>query len=141
MHINTENLKTVEELNNDLIALKLKIALQECQQDEYQRIMVKYGENPEIKKRLENCQDEMIRFIDRHLRRRKVKQFEKKTLPRLGRAAACFLLVIYIGLTVAVAASQSVRVELMQLILHIEKRYKYMYAPNLLLHKESSFRH
>lgn len=123
MHINIENIKTVEELNNDLMALKLKIALQECQQDEYQRIMMKHGENPEIKKRLENCQEEMIRFIDRHLRRRKVKQFAKKTLPRLGRAAACFLLVIYIGLTVAVAASQSVRVELMQLILHIEKRY------------------
>ena len=123
MRRDIENLKTGEELEDELMALKLKIALQEYQKDEFERMMAEHEGDAAGKERLANGQDEMIRLIDRQLRKKQFRQFTRKTLPRFGKVAACFLLTFYIGLTVAVATVQSVRVELLQFILNIEERY------------------
>ena len=112
-----ENLKTEEELENELMALKLKMALRQYQEDKLARMMAEHDDDAAGKERLANGQDEMIRRIDRQLRKRQARRFARKTLPRFGKIAACLLLTFYVGLTVAVAAVQSVRVELLQFIL------------------------
>ena len=119
-----ENLKTEEELENELMALKLKMALRQYQEDKLARMMAEHDDDAAGKERLANGQDEMIRRIDRQLRKRQARRFARKTLPRFGKIAACLLLTFYVGLTVAVAAVQSVRVELLQFILSIEEKYK-----------------
>ena len=118
-----ENLKTEEELENELMALKLKMALRQYQEDKLARMMAEHDDDAAGKERLANGQDEMIRRIDRQLRKRQARRFARKTLPRFGKIAACLLLTFYVGLTVAVAAVQSVRVELLQFILSIEEKY------------------
>ncbi len=123
MRRDIENLKTREELEGELMALKLKMALREYQEDEFERMLAEHEDDTVGRKRLTNGQDEMIRLIDRQLRKKQVRQFARKTLPRFGKVAICLLLTFYIGLTVAVATVRSVRVELLQFILSIEERY------------------
>lgn len=115
--------KTREELDEDLMALKLKIALQEYQEDEMARVMAEGGDDAAAKERLARGEEEMIRRIDRRLRRKRILQFSRKTLPQIGKVAACLVLVFYVGLTVAVATVESARVELLQFILNIGERY------------------
>lgn len=118
-----ENLKTGEELADELMALKLKMALREYQEDEFVRMMAEHEKDVSEKERLTKGQNEMIRLIDRQLRKKQLRQFARKQLPRFMKTAACLLLVFYIGFTVALATVHSVRVELLQFILNIEERY------------------
>lgn len=123
MRRDIENLKTGEELADELMALKLKMALREYQEDEFVRIMAEHEEDVSEKERLAKGQNEMIRLIDRQLRKKQLRQFAREKLPRFVKTAACLLLVFYIGFTVALATVHSVRVELLQFILNIEQRY------------------
>ena len=64
-----------------------------------------------------------LRVIRRAIRKRKLKQFAQHTLPKLGKVAASILLTLFIGLSVAIASVQTVRVRVLELLINIENEY------------------
>lgn len=108
-----------EELNEALTALKLKIALQEYQSDALEALLSE-ADDPSARERLTQTEQPTLRRMNRRMRRRSLRRFAARTLPKAGKAAACILLVFYLGLTVAVAAVDTVRVELMQFFVRID---------------------
>lgn len=116
--------KSREELDEELTALKLKIALQEYQAESLETILAETGDDPSAQERLARSEKPTLRRLNRRLnrrlRRRSLRRFAVRTLPKAGRAAACLILVFYIGLTVAVATVQSVRVDLMRFFVRID---------------------
>ena len=103
--------KSREELDEELTALKLKIALQEYQAESLETILADEPGDSSAREQLARSEKSTIRRLNRRLRRRSLRRFAVRTLPKAGRAAACLILVFYIGLTVAVATVQSVRVD------------------------------
>lgn len=63
------------------------------------------------------------RRLTRLARRRKVKAGIVRTAPVIGRVAVCLLLIFYLGLTVAVATIEQVRVGLYNFLIHVEDEY------------------
>lgn len=61
--------------------------------------------------------------IQRELRKQQGKTFLLQTLPRVCKAAACILLVVFLGATTALAVSRTVRVYLMNFLINIEEKY------------------
>ena len=112
--------KSREELDEELTALKLKIALQEYQAESLETILADEPGDSSAREQLARSEKPTIRRLNRRLRRRSLRRFAVRTLPKAGRAAACLILVFYIGLTVAVATVQSVRVDLMRFFVRID---------------------
>ena len=112
--------KSREELDEELTALKLKIALQEYQAESLETILADEPGDSSAREQLARSEKSTIRRLNRRLRRRSLRRFAVRTLPKAGRAAACLILVFYIGLTVAVATVQSVRVDLMRFFVRID---------------------
>lgn len=118
-----------DELYRQLTDTKLSIALLEQLEEE---TTLMEGEawtkaNPDAAKQ-EECffaenEARTIAAIHRQLRRQAVGRFVRHDLPRVGRVAAAVLLVLYLGLTTAVATVQSVRVSLMKLLYNVEEQY------------------
>lgn len=108
-----------EELNEALTALKLKIALQEYQSETIDAILSE-PDDPSAREHLAHTEQTTLRRMNRDMRRHGLRRFAVRTLPKAGRVAACLLLVFYLGLTVAVATVETVRVELMQFFVRID---------------------
>lgn len=115
--------QSTQQLKGELAALKLKIALQECREDELNRLLSQYDRDELLDKRLAQGESAQLRRIDRALRRIERRKMMRKTLPKVGRVAAALLLCFYLSLSVAMAASPDVRVELMNFFMNIEPRY------------------
>jgi hypothetical protein len=64
-----------------------------------------------------------LRIIRNAIRKRKLKKFAQQTLPKAGKVAASILLVLFIGLSVAIASVQSVRVRVLEILINIEDEY------------------
>lgn len=111
-----------EELNEALTALKLKIALQEYQSDALEALLSE-AEDPSAHERLTRGEQPTLRRMNRRMRRRSLRRFAARTLPKAGKAAACILLVFYLGLTAAVATVDEVRVGLQNFFVRFEKTH------------------
>ena len=64
-----------------------------------------------------------LKKIEAYARKQRSRRLLFHTLPRIGQAAAIVMAVIFLAGSVAVATSHTVRVHVMQLLLHIEKEY------------------
>lgn len=115
--------KSTDQLQADLAALKLKIALQECRERELDRLMEGYARDEALEKRLAQGEGEMLRRIDRDIRKMHARRRVRNALPKAGKFAACLALVFYLGLGLAFAASPAVRVNLMKFFVNIEGRH------------------
>lgn len=111
--------KSRAELDEELTALKLKIALQEYREDAIETLLSE-NDDPSAPERLARTEQPTLRRMNRRLRRRSLRRFAARTLPKAGKAAACLILVFYLGLTVAVATVENVRVELMRFFVHVD---------------------
>lgn len=115
--------KSVDELRGDLSILKLRIALLEEQEDELIHIEKDYDTDEGLQKLIKAGEPKVLRHINRGYRKSRAKHFARKTIPRIANAAACLLLICYMGLTVAIAADSTVRIKIMNFIMNIEERY------------------
>lgn len=115
--------KSTEELWNEFGELKLRIALQESQEEELNRVAEEHQDNTEMLKWMADGRSDMERRISYGVQRMHARRALRRTLPNIGKIAACMLLVFYVGLSIAVAAVPSVRVEVLKFITSIDERY------------------
>jgi hypothetical protein len=132
-------MKSHHEINSstyDLAALReewreltYRIAATEYAQQEADLLMEQIaideasGNTQEEDAHLKQAEPKTLRVIRNAIRKRKLNQFARHTLPRVGKAAAAILLVFYIGLTAAIAGVPSVRVRVLELLVNIEDEY------------------
>ncbi len=64
-----------------------------------------------------------LRIIHKAIRKSKIERFTHQTLPKAGKMAASILLVLFMGLSVAIASVHSVRVRVLKLLINIEDDY------------------
>lgn len=74
--------------------------------------------------------------IDRYFRKRRARTFFRETLPKAGQAAAIVIAVLAVAGSVAVAASHTVRVQVMKLLARVETEYTEL---SLVENPEASF--
>ena len=79
--------KSTDQLQADLAALKLKIALQECRERELDRLMEGYARDEALEKRLAQGEGEMLRRIDRDIRKMRARRRVRNALPKAGKFA------------------------------------------------------
>lgn len=115
--------KSTGELKQELTSLKLKIALQEIRERELDRLMQEYEQDEPLEKRLAQSEGPMLRRIDRDIRKMRAWRCLRNTLPKVGKIAASLMLFFYLSLSVALAASPEMRVNLMNFFMNIEERY------------------
>lgn len=115
--------KSTGELKQELTSLKLKIALQEIRERELDRLMQEYEQDEPLEKRLAQSEGPMLRRIDRDIRKMRARRCLRNTLPKVGKIAASLMLFFYLSLSVALAASPEMRVNLMNFFMNIEERY------------------
>lgn len=118
-----ENYKTAQELQDDLLALKLRLAFQEELEEEIERISREQIPEPELQAAINRADSGMIRLIRQNVRKKRMTQTVRVILPRFGRALAAGLLVFFIGLSTAVAAVPSVRANMLHFIMKIDEKY------------------
>ena len=61
--------------------------------------------------------------IGRHFRRHRARVFFRETLPRIGQIAAIVIATVAVAGSVAIAASQTIRVQVLRLLTNIEQEY------------------
>ena len=107
--------KTSDELREDILALRLRLAFQEELEEEV-NALVKESENPDrvILEMMERADSRVIQKI-----RQNGKHLLFAVVPKVGKAAAACLLVFFIGLSTAIAMNSSVRVEMLNFIMRI----------------------
>lgn len=115
--------KSTGELKQELTSLKLKIALQEIRERELDRLMQEYEQDEPLEKRLAQSEGPMLRRIDRDIRKMRAWRCLRNTLLKVGKIAASLMLFFYLSLSVALAASPEMRVNLMNFFMNIEERY------------------
>lgn len=115
--------KSREELNEELTALKLKIALQEYQAESLETILADEPGDSSAREQLARAEKPTLRRLNRRLRRRNFRRHVSKTLPKAAKITASLLLVFYLGLTAAVATVDSVRVGLQNFFMRFEKTH------------------
>lgn len=115
--------KSTGELWEEFGELKLRIALQELQEEELNRVAEKHQDNTEMLRWMADGMSDMERRISHGVQRMHARRALRRTLPNIGKIAACMLLVFYVGLSIAVAAVPSVRVEVLKFITSIDERY------------------
>jgi hypothetical protein len=81
------------------------------------------GNTQEEDSHFTKAEPKTLRVIRKTIRKRKLNQFVRYTLPKVGKVAAALLLVFYIGLTAAIAGVPSVRVRVLELLVNIEDEY------------------
>lgn len=114
--------KTSDELREDILALRLRLAFQEELEEEV-NALVKESENPDrvILEIMERADSRVIQKIRQKIRRKNGKHLLFAVVPKVGKAAAACLLVFFIGLSTAIAMNSSVRVEMLNFIMRIEE--------------------
>ena len=117
-----EQSKTLEDLNDDLLALKMRIAFQADFEDELDAL-----QNQEPDDALNQAMDEaaprIYRLFEKEVRRARSRRIVRQYMPKLCRACAVVLLVFYLGLTVAVATMEPVREGMLDFIQDITDKY------------------
>ncbi len=114
--------KSRAELDEELTALKLKIALQEYREEAIETLLSE-NDDPSAPERLARTEQPTLRRMNRRLRRRSLRRFSASSLRKTAKAAACLLLVFYLGLTAAVATVDEVRVGLQNFFVRFEKTH------------------
>lgn len=117
-----ENHEMSHSLYEDLAALKIRIAfaeISEAELDEYDRELSFVSESDYS----EAAQIRALKLIERKLNKRLRRQFVSKTLPHTLQIVTIFLLLIFIGLTTAIATVRPVRLRIMDFIAQIEENY------------------
>ena len=81
------------------------------------------GETAEMDAFFARQDQKNLKLIDAHVRRQKMRALFTKTLPRVGQIAAIIIAVIAIGGGAAIAASDTLRVQVMRLLLEPTDEY------------------
>lgn len=117
-----EKCKTLEDLNEELLALKLRMAFQAEFEEELAEIE-RTEPDAELLKIMEHAEPRIRRMFAREMRREQVKHFVFEFMPKLSRALATVLLVFFLGLSAAVATMEPVRVGVVDFIENIETKF------------------
>lgn len=115
--------KTAQELRDDLLALKLRLAFQEKLEEEIEEISGEQHPEPELQAIMERADAGILKRIHTNVRKRKMARIVKITLPQVGKAAAACLLVFFIGLSTAIAAVPAVRTGVLHFIMTMDEKY------------------
>lgn len=109
-------------LYEELVALKIRIAFAEIDEDElaeFDRDLSSVSEGYYS----DAAQKRTLKLIERKLNKRLRRQFVRKTLPHTLQLISVALLVFFIGLTTAVATVRPIRLRIMDFIAQIEENY------------------
>ena len=117
--------RTMEELEEELFALRLEIAFQKMEQREAEALIAECEQpDPEMDSLIEQTigggNDRVLRMIRAKSRAKRRGQLTRRVLPRLGIVLGCLLLAFYIGLTVVIAATPSMRTRALELVRHVD---------------------
>lgn len=109
-------------LYEELVALKIRIAFAEIDEDElaeFDRDLSSVSEGYYS----DAAQKRTLKLIERKLNKRLRRQFVSKTLPHALQIVTISLLLFFIGLTTAVATVRPVRLRILDFIAKIEENY------------------
>lgn len=127
MDSSTYNLEALREEWRELI---YRIAATEYAQQEADLLMEQIATDEAIENNtleedahFAQVEPKTLRVFRNAIRKRKLNQFIRHTLPEVGKVAASIMLIFYIGLTVAIAGVPSVRVRVLELLVNIEDEY------------------
>ena len=81
------------------------------------------GSTKRLEEMAKQAQPRIYALIDREARKGQVKQFVRRTLPKVSVAAAAVILVGTIGVASAFALSSTVRSSILRLLIRIDKQY------------------
>lgn len=81
------------------------------------------GATREMDAHLAKTQPQTLKIIRNTLLRGKVRKAVRQTLPRIGQAVAVMIAVLSISLSVAAATIHTVRVRVLEFLVHIEEQY------------------
>lgn len=115
--------KTAQELRDDLLALKLRLAFQEKLEEEIEAISGEQHPEPELQAMMDRADSGIMKLIHANVRKRKMARIVKTALPQVGKAAAACLLVFFIGLSTAIAAVPAVRTGVLRFIMTMDEKY------------------
>ena len=117
-----ENHEMSQALYEDLAALKIRIAfaeISEAELDEYDRELSSVSESDYS----EAAQKRALKLIERKLNKRLSKRFIIRTLPHTLQVVAITMLLLFIGLTTAIATVRPVRLKILEFLAEIEDNY------------------
>ena len=109
--------KAYDLLGDMLTARKTASLLQAIEAEEAQ------GNTAETDAFLERQDRKNLKLIDAYARRQKIRKLFTKTLPRVGQIAAVIIALIALGGGIAIAASDTLRVQVMRLLLEPTEEY------------------
>ena len=81
------------------------------------------GDTAEMEAFYKRMNSRCLEQIHTYFRKKKIKRFFTKTLPKFGQVAAVFIATVFVAGTVAFATSKTVRVEVMRLLVSITDEY------------------
>jgi hypothetical protein len=118
-------MKSSEELKKEYNALILQMALaddleEECEQLEEELAKRSAGEIAEADAFFQRTEQRTRALINQEIRKLKLRRLCTQSLPKVGRAAAILVLVVFVGLTTAVATVRPVRVKVLQLLVSMD---------------------
>jgi hypothetical protein len=109
--------KAYDLLGDMLTARKTASLLQAIEAEEAQ------GNTAETDAFLERQDRKNLKLIDAYARRQRIRRLFTKTLPRVGQIAAVIIALIALGGGIAIAASDTLRVQVMRLLLEPTEEY------------------
>lgn len=115
--------KSTEELWKEFGELKLRIALQELQEEKIDSVVEKHQDNEDMHRWMADDKSIIEKHIVHGIKWMHTRRVLRRTLPTIGKMVASMLLVFYMGLSIAVAAIPSIRIEVLKFITIIDERY------------------
>lgn len=134
-------MKSSAELKQEYDLLLLQMALAADLEEDSEQIFSEVeartasGDTAEVDEFFERTERNTRALINREVRKQRLLDFSKNTLPKVGRFAAMFLLVAFVGLTTAIAAIRPVRVRVLELLVRMDNPE---YAELSLVEKENA---
>ncbi|MDO4388350.1 MAG: DUF4367 domain-containing protein [Eubacteriales bacterium] len=115
--------RSQEAYQEELMALKIKMALEKEQQDEIARMQAACEKDFELQQFFLKTQPQSLRKIQRSADRARYKRFFTTPLPRAAGIAVCLMLTLFLALGVAVASSKTVRVSLTKYVMNVGRDF------------------
>lgn len=115
--------RSQEAYQEELLALKIKMALEKEQQDEIARMQAACEKDLELQQFFLKTQPQALRKIQRAADRARYKRFFTTPLPRAAGIAVCLMLTLFLALGVAVASSKTVRVSLTKYVMNVGRQF------------------
>lgn len=115
--------RSQEAYQEELLALKIKMALEKEQQDEIARMQAACEKDSELQLFFLKTQPQALRKIQRAADRARYKRFFTTPLPRAAGIAVCLMLTLFLALGVAVASSKTVRVSLTKYVMNVGRDF------------------